>query len=518
MISGKRIKEAGKRVGLRIVPLLLVSFLMGCGDDADLPDRPDPEEETPVYLFFTVATDARGSSLRADTPNTSPGPTGGEEGDGREPGNSDEYAVKNLRIYLFPGNLTDLTGPTDLNTLKGVKVRTLRFGPGDLTETGHQPGRLERRYVTNTLRLTDLQEDTYNVLAVANVKDENADESEDLTLGALLERLDEGEPRDEQSHFRMSSEKLGKLSGVQTGTEQYPATTELVIERLAARVDYRVDDHFNEDITGTFPGTITIEGAALVNRFTKGTWLFKRVADDPEATTGFSYLGDETETNWVVDAAPEKSQEDFENYYPHLSLEGEGNSWFASLSQGTSVTDVDGHSWYRIGYPLENTNRITRKEDLYTRATGVVFKANFQPTTVIDQTGNAVTPVQGTTFYRYAGKLYKDYAALCALNPGFPATEPSFDELKATYGTDTFVNGICYYTWWIKHNEDGDNDAFGPMEYAIVRNNLYQLTVKSVGELGDPEPGPTSLIVEVMVKPWTVLPEEEVNLKPPRVD
>ena len=72
---------------------------------------------------------------------------------------------------------------------------------------------------------------------------------------------------------------------------------------------------------------------------------------------------------------------------------------------------------------------------------------------------------------------------------------------------------MCYYTYWIKHADDGDDTAFGTMEYAIVRNNLYQLTVMSVSSIGDPEPGDSSLTIEVAVKNWVKMDEEEVELQ-----
>ena len=51
------------------------------------------------------------------------------------------------------------------------------------------------------------------------------------------------------------------------------------------------------------------------------------------------------------------------------------------------------------------------------------------------------------------------------------------------------------------------------MEYAIVRNNLYQLLVKSASGIGDPEPGESELVIEVAVKKWGKMEEENVELQ-----
>ncbi|HIX75847.1 MAG TPA: Mfa1 fimbrilin C-terminal domain-containing protein [Candidatus Parabacteroides intestinipullorum] len=49
--------------------------------------------------------------------------------------------------------------------------------------------------------------------------------------------------------------------------------------------------------------------------------------------------------------------------------------------------------------------------------------------------------------------------------------------------------GKNYLKYWIKHEPNGtDNDPMGVMEFAIVRNNVYQLSVTGIRDLGDPLP------------------------------
>lgn len=45
----------------------------------------------------------------------------------------------------------------------------------------------------------------------------------------------------------------------------------------------------------------------------------------------------------------------------------------------------------------------------------------------------------------------------------------------------------CYYKYWIKHEPNTGDDP-GVMEFGIVRNNVYQLDVTAVNDLGDPLP------------------------------
>lgn len=85
------------------------------------------------------------------------------------------------------------------------------------------------------------------------------------------------------------------------------------------------------------------------------------------------------------------------------------------------------------------------------------------------------------------------------------------------YGVSTYENATCYYTWWVKHSNDNDNDdtKVGPMEYAIVRNNIYKLKVELVAGLGGDVPGGTpesgdDIVIHVKVKDWTLLNGEEI--------
>ena len=57
----------------------------------------------------------------------------------------------------------------------------------------------------------------------------------------------------------------------------------------------------------------------------------------------------------------------------------------------------------------------------------------------------------------------------------------------AYYAAGDF-GGKSYYKYWIKHDPLADNGKMGVMEFAIVRNNVYQLQVNGIKDLGDPLP------------------------------
>lgn len=76
-----------------------------------------------------------------------------------------------------------------------------------------------------------------------------------------------------------------------------------------------------------------------------------------------------------------------------------------------------------------------------------------------------------------------------------------------------------YYYYWNRHNDNGRSDM-GRMEFGVVRNNIYKLSVKSIKSLGHPrisdndpdkltpetpdEKAEAYLEVAVEVRPWTV--------------
>ena len=78
----------------------------------------------------------------------------------------------------------------------------------------------------------------------------------------------------------------------------------------------------------------------------------------------------------------------------------------------------------------------------------------------------------------------------------------------------------CYYYYWNRHNDNGIDGQMAPMEFAVVRNNVYKLAVTNISRLGHPrisdndpdnptpeipdERGDIYLTVSVDVLPWVV--------------
>lgn len=72
----------------------------------------------------------------------------------------------------------------------------------------------------------------------------------------------------------------------------------------------------------------------------------------------------------------------------------------------------------------------------------------------------------------------------------------------------TYYKGQCYYIWWLRHSNDGNDETNGVMEYAIVRNNIYKVRVNSIYSLGGDIPDNEQLDARVYVNKWSMLDPE----------
>lgn len=358
-----------------------------------------------------------------------------------------------------------------------------------------------------------------------------------------------------------------QITSDNTIPDQPAVSAPIALERLAARVEYErnaVEDKLTTDGTGK----VYVRGAVLVNqlRASVGSRLFKWVASGANGSDGI-YLGKEDNTNYVVDikGGGEKSANDFYHYFTDFN-----NYLNDTVPVGTqTMIDSYGNEWHRVGYTLENTNGdIASAAELEQRATGVVFAVQFVPTSLSDYTrgqtffefnnklytklSEAMTvfegdenwknyPTENTTeawqnyanslkYYGPAGyRIYLDAALAAGQTPmtwdaymqatygysenadGTVTMSPEIDKrklLSTKGGTRTFYNGICYYTWWIKHN------PAGAMPYAVVRNNVYRLKLTKISGLGSDLPGEETLDVSLTVAPWQHLDHEDFNLRP----
>lgn len=448
-----------------------------------------------AYVSLTIHTGTAGNVTRAN-------PTGGEDGNGNEKGQDYENAVSNLTLFFYPAASGNSSGVNQADVEFTAKVYISPIGTS--TNVTQQPSNIDKTFTVGPVKVEGLKTNQqYHVLAVANAGDKTNISSLNALREAEINQVYAFSEQEGYSDFVMASEgdEYPMLEISYENSEKKPAETSINLERLVARVDYQAEGKYTttRDDANLIEGTVRIESAVLVNDFIGDTYFLKRTGSFVDASE-VTYLGDETlnPVNWVVDAYPTASKNSalYQNYFTSFTSQP---NWESLLKKGDPIEDSAGQTWYRIGYTMENTNQVQSESDLENYCTGMVFKAKFVPENLVGYT-------EGETFYRYNNTLYKSISDLQSLIPNL--TEDNCDE----YGVDVYKDGYCYYTWWIKHNNDDNEADYGPMEYAIVRNNIYQLKVTSIAGLGEKEPGKSgNIVVIVAVQKWSKLEGEDLT-------
>lgn len=292
--------------------------LVGCSDDLET-QKGGPEEEPKAlgetYVSFTIAQ-----------PETkAPRPSGGEDGDGFEAGQENENMVKSLALYFLDGDansdaLTPILGSLFIEDDKINQEAT----PNSSITTN--PVRIEAE-----LEAKIEFDKTYGILAVTNIG--KGAVSKAATLGELRDEVYEGGAfgQGEAGQFIMSSERIGNIKfSKYNNSENNPATARILVERLAARIDFKqktegeanvypiyITNEKGEYINGDGEivgedgkiemAKITLTNLLVVNQMHNNTYMYKRVA--PEVAGDVEWLGLEKadvkghQTNYVIDPA-----------------------------------------------------------------------------------------------------------------------------------------------------------------------------------------------------------------------
>ncbi|MBD8040784.1 fimbria major subunit [Phocaeicola sp. Sa1CVN1] len=419
-----------------LLPFLLALLVTACKDDT-LPASPAEEEEAGSGVYVSVVVNTGGS-------NASRVPTPGEGGDGPQAGTVEESTVHDLNVFFFQGD-------DGINSDANTEITHCLYFSQDNNNLfgGIGQGDYDAVYYSATEDVSDKLQigERYNVLVIANA----GDLSNNATLQTLgnLRDYQVSETITDDGYFLMSSESDAFID-IKANT---PATAEPVsvnIERMTARVDCAWEDDYYEIDNSS--AKVKIESAMLVNKYIGDTYAFKRITTSITDNT-IEYLGDEIgdndtpAENYVVDL---KTLDDdftpsatyYANYYPTLSL-SENSEW-RILDKNVTSTDESGTIYYRLDYTQENVFRVSDGFNVAACCTGIVFKTTY-----------------------YAG------------------------------GNTNGAGETRYYSYWIRHAAD-NNDEISPMEYAIVRNNIYQLEV-------------TGFSVEAVTLTITVVPCDQIE-------
>lgn len=450
-------------------------FMVSACKDGPLPySLVEKEVGSNVYVSIVVNTEhAQNSRI----------PTPGEDGDGPESGVDAENTIHDLNIFFF--HTEDRNG---LNTTTDQSVNVVPIYFNQLTTTQNT------KYTTEVKEIKGLQiGESYNVLAIANIG-----QALNITTLYQLRQYTVQTPIVQENHFVMASSGTGDPVEIEGNSKNNPTVVSVSVERLAARVDCHWENSYQID-----GGTVSIEEAMLVNKYKGETYAFKRVTQSTDDFTTIDYLGEEKVVeqadgrilagNYVIDPKtldlpPNDNIANFYDNYFGTDPWNDATKWKSLTTDVTSTHDNITYSL--LDYTTENVVIAEDNEETCaTYCTGIVFKAKYQPT--------GITTTDGT-FYRYNGKFY---ASLDNIKNEM-GNQSISDNTLSQYGITKYQDGICYYTYWIKHAEDEDDTTVSPMEYAIVRNNIYQVNVTGINDIGTVTPTDYGLYLSCTVTDW----------------
>ena len=245
--------------------------------------------------------------------------------------------------------------------------------------------------------------------------------------------------------------------------------------------------------------TITLNGY-LISNLQKTGYNVRHISTDGATGTAFGLLNG---TNYLFDPfftqknAANVADEDFDFgalfFTPFADMDA-ATATFEAMPTGddeSTTTGDDRGVGAFMKYCFENAAVPAMQKHGY--STSITFKATAKLRN---------EPFEG---YFYKNAYYKTEADLISSNPGVTAS---------TEGVAHFADGICYYTAQIKHSDNGLEGTMGNMEFAIVRNNIYSLSVSALNKIGDAtvDPDPTVddetgdgyIKLSVTILPWVV--------------
>lgn len=510
--------------------ILVGTCLAACTFHEEWDASPVPEGDSYLRLHLTFVSEA--PNTRAVTPE------GDENGDGRENAHFNENNIYNICFFIYNDG-----GKLFTNADPATSIKYSGY-VGGLTLTG------AGSYTTAPIKIksyTPVAGD--RIIVLANVGDKT---SAYTTVGQLQNAeiarsavWSSSTKIKDYNMFAMSSctddATYGKVDDTPEGSYANPFTANVEIERIAARVDWVLPLNassqpdlnangakYSVSQTGT-EGTMYITDIRMVNDAVSNTYLIRRTA--PTVGGAVTYMGKQTvdtknrPQSYVITptSVAKGSETTYATWFDASRFsESQTNTSFFSgttykvYDNANSTTDrfsVDGNWCYTIGYTMENT--MTKEKQNNNLRTGLLLKSVFVPTTVYTCASVGATPAaasytKGSDFWYYEDKLDRTKSM-------FFLTETDLDNYangKSAYDYQKhhYVNGVCYYYIWIKHAgcEDPALEGTYPMEYAIVRNNIYRIQVETVLSIGTPTPEFTKEAIRV--RKWNKRVHPEILL------
>lgn len=475
---------------------LLLPLVCACSSEDNGDGMAEPQlASSNQYINLNIV-------VSSGSEGTMRGPAGGEEGDGREAGSERENLVTGVTVMLYE----DVAG---INTSAETTLAFCKYYPVSLVsrETAGTPYAIktdEAVYSTGDQPLAgsglDMSKE-YHAIVVANqnmastfttaskVKDVRDYVTTHVYSGSGLGA--------DASHFVMSLETdytvnfASPSSKTTVGNKTTYHFDGIRIERLAARVDFWTNNatYGEKDAlahnyrkpgyvypvwkttdvsTPTSTDKFVLTAVTPFNLYNADEYLFKRTND------AAPYLAEETATNYVIDPNTAGKTAASPSYYKNtltylvgidetnLSLSAAtgyfqaANALYVSSTQKAKFTGDGDKDNFILCYPRENT--LSTSSPLYYYATGVAIEGDYYPA------GSAADLSKAKHF------IYYGYLRHQGEGTG-PYTIKARTDLSTT---ETYTT---------------------PMNFSVVRNNLYRISIDKITEKGELE-------LKIMVKKW----------------
>ena len=421
--------------------LFLLIIASSCSDEESIYGCLSSDEFVPAitngYISVSISANGNYEHTRAA------GPMGGEDGNGREDAFENEYQINNLTVLVYSG---------DINSSDATITKAFYFPyPLGTYVDGTSPVQKVYTFTQPIDNLEGIDENTpYHLIAVCNAG--NLSSLERKTISSVRDYLITNVCSSGRTDFVMSSENdEATIKFDFSESNIVEPSAPIVVERLAARIDFETDKEYNEtdeyyeyNVEGSSGDKFRLRSIQVKNKLTSGTYLIKRVATDTDInSSSITYLGDETTvdgkaTNYVLD--PWTTGKTSSTMPAELTYESTG-----FLPVQPVIADK---SYFILDYTMENTLPVGAP--LATYATALVFKG--------------------------------DYVA---------------SNRETREGVE--------YTYYIRHS-DPENavDAGGEvhcMKYGIVRNTIYRVKITKVSPM-DVSTENATLSLQIKVKNW----------------
>lgn len=454
-----------------IACVFILSLLTACSAD-DLTDANGKGTEGSVRLSVIFATPT-GNATRASTNST------GGSTDGEETGNASESRISSALVILgaLPNGASTPTVVHSIHTISPLYPLTDNRWFGELKAA---PGH-------------------YRLLVIANPTPQMPERlagivgqpwQEALQTTAEMTDYEELEQIWQPDRFLMTNAFQNSITENDVTLVKGKEDTQVTVrvQRACARFDFRTTKAgnsypINTSLDGTpITATVTLTHAGLMN-ISRGFHIFKQICSDEAGINATPYTH-ENANNYVYDIDWAQKKTIREDNTP------EAIGLFFCSSEANDTIDyenlpTDETVYTPMFYCSENTiPGISQQVNCI--STAIVFSGYF---TIQGVTATDLYYIENKEplFYTSLEKLKAENGITLPDNPDNVALAAAGIKHFKANGEGRFP---VWYTYWNRHNDNGNSIQMGTMEFAVVRNNIYKLSVNNIRFFGLPK-GPT---------------------------